>query len=272
MKLSNLFLRLLVAAIAIPLLIILFNHGGWPYLAFVLLVTALAVGEFLALAKTRLFIWQKALLVLLSLLPALDYFLWGGRFFYELLIALFAVLALPHVFTKKIEDLSRSLGLGLFATLYPAMGLASLVLLREGNVVPSDSAGDWVIFLFATVWIVDTAAYFLGMAFGKAKLSPVVSPHKTIVGFLCGFAGAPVSVIALKLTFLPQAGFLQLLWPALLIALFGQLADLVESLFKREAGVKDSSNLIPGHGGALDRFDSILLAGPVLYLYLRYLG
>ncbi len=271
MKLSNLLIRILVAAIAIPLLILLFREGGWLYVGFVMLVTALAVWEFLALAKTKLFAWQRFVLIALSLFPALDFYLWGGVFLYEFVIATIALLTLPHVFTRKLENLGRSLGLGLFAVLYPALGLCSLVPIRHGDVVAAATAAGWVIFLFATVWIVDSAAYFLGMAFGKAKLSPVVSPKKTIVGFLSGFASAPLAAWLVMITFLPTESFFKLLWPALLIALFGQLADLTESLFKREVGVKDSSRLIPGHGGALDRFDSLILTGPVLYFFLKHL-
>ncbi|MFH2056507.1 MAG: phosphatidate cytidylyltransferase [bacterium] len=271
MNVRNLIVRVLVAAVAIPLLILLFDYGKWPYLAFVMLVTLLAVWEFLTLTGIRLFLWQKPLLTLLAMFPALDFYLWSGQHLYEFLIGLILLLSLPQVFTRKLENLGRSLGLGLFGVLYPSLGLSALILIRLGGPVSPASAGGWVIFLFATVWIVDTAAYFLGMAFGDKKLSPVVSPKKTVIGFVCGFAGAPLAAFLVNITFLTEESYLRLLWPALLIALVGQLADLAESLFKREVGVKDSSNLIPGHGGALDRFDSVILAGPVLYFFLKYL-
>lgn len=271
MNVRNLVVRLVVAAVAIPLLILLFDYGRWPYLLFVMLVTLLATWEFFSLTAIRLFGWQKPVLLLMALVPALDFYLWGGRYLYEFLIALILLLSLPQVFTRDLEGMGRSLGLGLFGVLYPSLGLGALVLLRQGGTVANGSAAGWVIFLFATVWIVDTAAYFLGMAFGKRKLSPVVSPKKTVVGFVSGFAGAPLAALLLKLTFLKEVDFLHLLWPALVIALVGQLADLAESLFKREVDVKDSSRLIPGHGGALDRFDSVMLAAPAVYLLLEYL-
>jgi phosphatidate cytidylyltransferase len=161
--------------------------------------------------------------------------------------------------------------LALFAFFYLTFGFGSLILIRDSGVVAQAQAGGWLLFLFGTTWIVDTAAYFCGWKFGRAKLSPAVSPNKTIVGFIGGFAGALLSAGIFNFLFLAEVGFLRLIGPAVVVALFGQLGDLVESIFKREMGKKDSSDLIPGHGGVLDRFDSILFAAPALYLYLKYI-
>jgi phosphatidate cytidylyltransferase len=127
--------------------------------------------------------------------------------------------------------------------------------------------GRLLILIFMIVWAADTAAYFGGKAIGKHKLSETISPKKTWEGFYFGFLGALFAAVVAKLV------FLDLSWPkiiviSLLACLFGQIGDLFESAIKRHCGVKDSSSILPGHGGILDRFDSFLFAVPVAYLIL----
>jgi phosphatidate cytidylyltransferase len=108
------------------------------------------------------------------------------------------------------------------------------------------------------------------MKFGKRKLYPAVSPNKSIEGGLGGLVGAVVAVVLMKLTFLPQIGYLEAMVLGLLLGCAGQIGDLFESLLKRGCGVKDSGMLIPGHGGLLDRLDSLLFAFPLSYYAARY--
>jgi phosphatidate cytidylyltransferase len=227
--------------------------------------------EFLTLATARLYFWQKTLLLILSTFPPISYTYLQGKFLMEFLVAGFFLSTLPYTFTRELGVVGRSVALSFFGLLYISVGFTSLILIRTSGVVDVDTAGNWLIFLFGTVWIVDTAAYYFGWQLGRRKLSPAISPNKTVVGFIGGFAGAILSSLLFNFIFLSEVGFAKLILPALIIALFGQLGDLVESIFKREAGVKDSSNIIPGHGGVLDRFDSILFASPALYLYLKWL-
>jgi phosphatidate cytidylyltransferase len=271
MTARNLAVRSAVAAVAIPLLVLLLLHGGVPLFAFVELVIVLCLWEFINLTSIRLHLSQKLVFLLLALFPAFSFMYLEGEYLFEYAMAVIAVVTLPHVFARKLGTLSRSIGMGLFGAFYIPLGLGSIILISASGVVEPQLQGGWLVFLFTTVWLVDTAAYLLGLAFGSSKLSPEISPNKTIAGFVFGFLGAPLAALLLSLLFLTDIGFMRLLPPALAIALLGQLADLIESIFKREAGRKDSSDLIPGHGGALDRFDSILLAAPTLYLYLRYL-
>jgi len=131
--------------------------------------------------------------------------------------------------------------------------------------------GYTVIAIFATIWICDSAAFHAGMLFGKHKLFLRVSPNKSWEGAIVGFVFAILSAIASKyivLEFLPLRSAIVI---GIIVGIFGQFGDLIESLFKRDAGVKDSSNLIPGHGGVLDRFDSLLLVSPLVYLYLDFI-
>ncbi|HTY10901.1 MAG TPA: phosphatidate cytidylyltransferase [Bacteroidota bacterium] len=133
-----------------------------------------------------------------------------------------------------------------------------------------DWGGVMVIAILASIWICDTAAYFGGLATGKHKLFVRVSPNKTWEGSAWGFFGAVGTMIVAQRFYLPYLHLHQALIIGGVVGVFGQIGDLVESLFKRDAGVKDSSNMIPGHGGVFDRFDSLIFVSPILYLYLRY--
>lgn len=128
----------------------------------------------------------------------------------------------------------------------------------------------WLLFLFFIVWASDTFAYFSGMAFGKRKLIPKVSPGKTVEGLIGGVLGALIVAFIMNFFMFKISEILLFILAADIIAA-GIIGDLVESMLKRSAGVKDSGTLIPGHGGILDRFDSVLFAAPVLYFYLHFL-
>lgn len=130
--------------------------------------------------------------------------------------------------------------------------------------------GYTVVSLFACIWICDTAAYFVGLGIGKRKLFPRVSPNKTWEGAVAGFLAAVGAAIGAKVLLLDYMTVGQALVFGIFVGVFGQIGDLVESLFKRDAGVKDSSSFIPGHGGVFDRFDSLIFASPLLYLYLDF--
>jgi phosphatidate cytidylyltransferase len=131
----------------------------------------------------------------------------------------------------------------------------------------------WTLVVLMAVWFSDTVAYLVGSAIGKNKLVPDISPGKTWEGYLGGIVGTPI-LTALAALLLQQAGASQAIslqhgfWIGALIATVGPLGDIGMSMFKRYAGAKDSSNLIPGHGGVLDRIDSLLISGMLAYYYL----
>jgi phosphatidate cytidylyltransferase len=127
---------------------------------------------------------------------------------------------------------------------------------------------QWVLILLSVIWVGDTAALLAGRAFGRTRFSPVISPKKTNEGAAAGLlAGIGVALLFQRL-FFPELPAKHVGAVALLLGAAGQLGDLAESMLKRAADIKDSSDLIPGHGGVLDRIDSLLFAIPVLYLYL----
>ncbi|MEO2055536.1 MAG: phosphatidate cytidylyltransferase [Nitrospira sp.] len=125
-----------------------------------------------------------------------------------------------------------------------------------------------IVFLLLVIWGGDAGAYYIGKAIGKRKLYPRVSPNKTVEGSIGGLLGSFLGGSLAKLTFLPMFSWGELLFISLLLGGFGQLGDLTESLFKRSAGVKDSSSLVAAHGGLYDKLDSIAFAAPVFYYYL----
>ena len=144
--------------------------------------------------------------------------------------------------------------------------------------LPTQSwAGAWLVFFpLVVTWVCDTAAMFGGRTFGGPKLAPTVSPGKTRSGAVAGVIGALVVAPLFAAWVFPRVGVDLRLWQAVAVAgvlsVVGQVGDLAESLFKREVGVKDSSHLIPGHGGVLDRLDSLYFVLPVTAAMYRFFG
>ena len=152
----------------------------------------------------------------------------------------------------------------LTAIVYIALPLASLVQIRL-------IAGPEAVFLvMLTIMISDTAQYYVGRAFGRRRLAPAISPKKTVEGAIGGLVFGTVGLIVIGAWWAPQWGIATRLVLGLAVVALGIAGDLFESFLKRRAGVKDSSALIPGHGGVLDRIDALLFAAPVYYLVLRY--
>jgi phosphatidate cytidylyltransferase len=143
---------------------------------------------------------------------------------------------------------------------------AHFVLLRE-----SPDGRDWVLLTLLTVWIGDTGAYFVGRPLGRHKLAPHVSPGKTWEGAAGGQVSGFLAVLGLTALFNLDIGVEHVIVLGLLVPAAALVGDLAESAIKRGLGVKDSSGLVPGHGGVLDRLDSLLFAAPAVYWYLRWL-
>lgn len=182
-----------------------------------------------------------------------------------------------------------NIGMTISGVLYLSLSFGTLVGIRELfgeeilserllahlNETSMESARDvayrWggytVISIFACIWICDTAAQFVGLRFGRHKLLERVSPKKTWEGALAGFIAAILTALLSKHLVLPFLSTAEAVVVGFVVGVFGQLGDLAESLLKRDAGVKDSSQILPGHGGVLDRFDSLLFVSPILFVY-----
>jgi len=129
----------------------------------------------------------------------------------------------------------------------------------------------WIVFLYFVIWASDIGAYSIGIPFGEHRLHEKISPKKSIEGLIGALAASAGMALLCRVWFMPPVGLgdVETIVLGLLLAVVGTLGDLTESLFKRAVGVKDSGGIIPGHGGILDRMDSIMFAAPVLYYYLR---
>ncbi len=179
-----------------------------------------------------------------------------------------APLGMPDGAERPLERLAVTV----FGLAYPVLGFAALGALRlPGAAGPTDGqAFGLTLAVFLLIWATDTAAYVVGRAIGRRPLAPTVSPKKTVEGAVGGVLGAALTAAALHLaapSLLPPVHLAAL---ALICGVVSQLGDLAESRLKRAAGIKDSGALLPGHGGVLDRFDALIVAAPLVYLYLRF--
>lgn len=166
----------------------------------------------------------------------------------------------------EIRDVAREFALLVAGVLYVPLLLAHLLLLRYEPL-----GSKWIFLLMFIVMCGDTGAYYVGSSIGKRKLYPVVSPNKSVEGSLGGLAGSVAGAFFARWLFFSELGVFDCVATALLLGTLGQLGDLFESLLKRSFGVKDSGTIIPGHGGILDRLDSIIFAAPAALCYARYL-
>lgn len=268
---KNLAIRVTVAAVGIPLLLLLANLGNLPFVGLVCLAAFLGMLEFSKIAsgnQTKIpGIFLGVSLVVILFLAY--YQLWVALPF----VFLVTFFALATALLKlPVEEAVKRLAFSLLAAVYLSL-FVFWILIRE---LPRFSSGDyasggyWMISLFLVIWSCDTAAYFGGKWMGKHKLAPSLSPSKTQEGSLFGILGALIAAGLIHFVLINSLRLFDLLVVALLVGTFGQLGDLFESLLKRSARLKDTSTIIPGHGGVLDRFDSLLFVAPWVYLYLKW--
>lgn len=268
MALNNTATRIIVSAVFIPLILAVCYAGGLFFLVFVLAIGILSFYEFSGLSKNKI-AFTNLIIGLLSTCLLIINSYYSFIDFFRLILLIISVLVFVELFRKK-ESAILNLGVSFLGIFYIGLFSSTVVLLREFFTEDYFSGGYLIISIFITIWICDSAAFFLGTAFGKHKLFPRVSPKKSWEGSIAGFIFALLTMIALKYIILYSFSFVDALITGIIIGSVGQIGDLVESLIKRDAGVKDSSNLIPGHGGIFDRFDSLMLSSPVIYLYLSY--
>ncbi len=263
--------RVAVAFVFAPLIIYLTILGRLPFLALVEVLILLGLWEFLRLSKAKEAEIPRIPLIVLGALLGISAYLWGERVFLFFVLALLYVSSLFLVIKGKTEGGTSNLALSFLGFFYVAGLFSYLILLRELSPETSyQTGGLWIIYLLVCIWSCDTFAYFIGAPLGKHPLSSRVSPKKTIEGFAGGILGAIAAVFFSHFVFFGSAQLKDLLIVSAIVALVGQAGDLTESLFKRDAGIKDTSSIIPGHGGILDRFDSLLFVSPIVYYYLRF--
>ncbi|HUP65364.1 MAG TPA: phosphatidate cytidylyltransferase [Thermoanaerobaculia bacterium] len=269
------FAREITALVALPFVIAIIGWGPlWLYTALIVIALTLALWEFLALGQTKGYPVQKIASILL-LFVLLWTFL-DDRVSVEVgVFAILLVIPALYVFARTpIEEALPASAVCALGTLYVGMLGGALLRLRidfSRDAIREDGSLDigakLIFFLLVAVWASDSGAYYVGKRFGRHRLSPRVSPKKTIEGGVGGFVTSLIAAGIVHATFFPEFPLHHALIAAGLLCVGGIIGDLAESLWKRSADVKDSGVLIPGHGGFLDRIDSILFTAPILYAY-----
>jgi len=226
-----------------------------------------ALLEFYNLADRKHLLPQRALGIGLAILVSLTFYfrsipleaaLFGGL----LVSAFYFVLTFNTL--EKLPYFPGSFAITVIGMLYVSFPLSFLYRIRL-------EAGPFTLyFLFAVIFLGDSGAYFIGKPFGRKKMTPVASPNKTWEGSAGGILFALAGAVLARTLLLPAVPLWKAALTGVVVHAAAQVSDPLESLFKRAVGVKDSSNVLPGHGGFLDRIDSLILAGPLFYFILTY--
>ena len=263
--------RIGTAVVAAPAFLGITYVGGWPFAVLIAAVGAAAQWEMYDMARSAglrpLRVVGTGLgagLVLAMQAPSLG----------PVVLAL-GVLLLPlSPWLVPRERFLENLAVTAWGIVYPTGLLGALVLLRLAR-SPAVDAGDafWLVVLtLFLVWATDIFAYYTGKSLGRRKLAPSISPNKTWEGTAGGAGAALLVAIASKLVVLSILSWIDVVALAAIGGGISQAGDLVESQMKRATGTKDAGSLLPGHGGMLDRFDSMAVAAPLVYLYLRHMS
>lgn len=272
--LGDLGIRVLSALVFGPAFVLLAWRGDLWFTALVCLLTLAGTSEFIGLLRHA---GYRPFAVMVSgVAGLLPWWLWWAApsVLWACWAAVPVVLLVAAVFRGQPRHTLRDVGVSILAVAYVAGLFGHLVLLRG---LPAGAGGTpqqgfaLVVLVFVLVWVTDTGAYLVGSLWGRHRLAPSISPGKSVEGavgaaVLTAAAGAVCAATFLGDLLSVAAGALL----GLAASLVGLVGDLVESMFKRDAGIKDASNIIPGHGGVLDRFDSVLFVGPLIYWAMRW--
>lgn len=261
--------RIITALIALPLLILLvFFASRGLFAGLICIASGLALHEFYRMAMPAGRHLESGLSLAAGVICC------AGLIYAASPPMVLLSIVMPSLFVclvylfrfQDMQNVSRDLAFSLLGLLYIPLLLSHVALLRE---LPSGRS--LVLVVLCVVMVSDTMAYFVGMNWGRHRLYQAVSPKKTTEGSLGGLVGGVLGALACKLWLLPAMTGTDVLFIGLGVGAFSQLGDLVESLFKRSFGVKDSGGLFPGHGGILDRLDSLLFAFPITYYYVVWM-
>jgi phosphatidate cytidylyltransferase len=265
---NNFFTRTLTGALFVIVIVgaTLFHHI--VFVSLFLLIESLTLWEFYAICRLHksqpLKYYGLAIGAYLILTSYLTNFIDFGKFLYLLLFPMVVFIFIFELYRNNRHPLIN-IATTLLGIIYIALPFSLLVPIAFLN---GTYQGKLILGLFILMWTIDTGAYIFGKLFGKHKLFERVSPKKTWEGFI---GGALVSIggAFVMCHFIGILAIQHWITIALLMIIFGTLGDLIESMFKRSVGMKDSGKILPGHGGILDRFDSLILAIPIIFAYLQ---
>jgi len=268
--------RLLTVLVCVPVIFACTYFGGWSFFVLVALLAILSLNEFYSLMNKKGYSPSYVIGI-----PVTLFFIWLTSYTVKhpvwepyaigILTTAIIITFSGGLFLKKAQDSTVNASITLLGILYIGWMFCYLILTREldpHGALFWKNHGAYLFFLMIAIWACDTSAYVIGTYFGKVKLSPYISPKKSVEGAVAGLVVSIVvayifgSLIGMNMSHSIILG--------VVIGIVGQISDLVESLIKRDAGVKDSSHIIPGHGGVLDRMDSFILAAPIMYYYLSW--
>ncbi len=263
-SLRSRYAREVTAAILSPLVIWII---GWSHAyvfdATIALIAVLALYEFLVLGRRKGYEVPVVICIAIALFIIAAFILENVSVEIGMFTTLLVIPA-SYVFGKgNLDEALPASAIAVLGTMY--VGMLSGCLIRLRNDFPQGP--QLVFFLLLVVWLGDAGAYYVGKKFGRHKLSPRISPKKTIEGLAGGVLTSVVMAVIAHFTFFPEFPLPHTIIVGIVLSVAGVVGDLAESMWKRSAAVKDSGTLIPGHGGFLDRFDSILFTAPILYVY-----
>lgn len=293
---SELLKRVLVAAVGIPIALGIIFAGGWLFAVAIILVSAMSLWEFYTITEKKgiypfkvygLITSAVMQFIFVLLLSNTKQFL-AFPVLALLLIAFILITVSIGLWSKHHSPIS-GISATIAGVIYIGIFFLTLICIRDfgfilvnfseatdksvyhtslGILMKDSAQAGLTLGIFVSIWLCDTAAYFFGKKFGKHKMFPRISPKKSWEGAIAGFIFAIAAFIAVAEWLIPGFGLTNAIVCGAIAGTLGQLGDLAESQFKRDAGVKDSSGLLPGHGGAFDRFDSILFTAPAIFIYL----
>jgi phosphatidate cytidylyltransferase len=264
---NNLSIRIITGLLFLPIFyLVAWKLSPVYFTALVMIAAAVGQYEFYRMARARGAEPNALLGVVLGALVVMEFYhqlILGPGMVLSItaaaILILVARLFSPRSVDGAIEDIASTF-LGIF---YVALLFAFQVGVRTGQ-----DGKQWLVFLYFVIWASDIGAYSIGIPFGRHRLYEKVSPKKSMEGLIGALAAAAGMAVLCRAWFMPPVGTGEAVALGLVLAAVGTIGDLTESLLKRAAGVKDSGGIIPGHGGMLDRMDSMLFAAPVLYFYL----
>jgi len=270
---KNLRYRLITSFLFIPALILITQHGSIHYLLFIETGIGIGVYEFFKILEAKGIRPYKALGVTSALLLGWSAYSQSYLYTFLILTALLFVLSVAEFPRKDPGVAILHISTTFYGILFVGWLLSHLILLRELPLAtdkPYREGASYALLPFVLAWSYDATAFFIGTKFGKFKLFPRISPGKSWEGSIAGLFASLLGIFIFREVNASYLSTVDCLFLGIGGAFLAQIGDLVESLIKRDAKVKNTSETIPGHGGFLDRFDSLLFVAPVVYYYLRF--